>query len=357
MSRQATIVELSEDDRGTLESWIRSGSTEQRLVLRARIILGAADGESTMSIASRLGVLPTTVSKWRIRFSSAGIAGLSDAARSGAPERYGEKTEKRILDMLDKPAPEGYNTWTGDLLAKALGDVSPDHVWRVLRAHGIHLMRRRSWCISADPEFATKAADIVALYLSPPENAIVLCVDEKPSIQALERAQGWLRLPNGKALTGFSHEYKRHGTTTLFGALEVATGQVTAGHYNRKRRREFLDFMNEVVAGYPKDMELHVILDNLSTHKPKEDRWLARHPNVRFHFTPTHASWLNQIEVWFSILWRQALRGASFVSPRQVRQAIDRFIEAYSQVAHPFEWRKAVVHQGRLKHNYAELCK
>jgi len=180
---------------------------------------------------------------------------------------------------------------------------------------------------------------------------------KKPSIQALERAQGWLKLPNGKALTGFSHEYKRHGTTTLFGALEVATGQVKAGHYNRKRRREFLDFMNEAVAGYSEDVELHVILDNLSTHKPKEDRWLARHPNVRFHFTPTHASWLNQIEVWFSILWRQALRGASFVSPRQVRDAIDHFIEAYSQVAHPFEWKKAVVYQGHLKHNYTELCK
>jgi len=356
MSRQATVVDLSEDDRRTLENWIRSGSTEQRLVLRAKIILAAADAEATTSIASRLGVCPSTVSKWRTRFPSLGIAGLWDSARSGAPERYGEETEKRILATLDEMPPEGYSAWTGDLLAKALGDVSSDHVWRVLRRHGIHLMRRHSWCISTDPEFAAKAADIVGLYLSPPENAVVLCVDEKPSIQALERAQGWLRLPNGKTLTGFSHEYKRHGTTTLFGALEVATGQVKAGHYNRKRRREFLDFMNELVAAYPKDTELHVILDNLNTHKPKEDRWLKRHPNVHFHFTPTHASWLNQIEVWFSILWRQALRGASFTSPRQVRQAIDRFIEAYSQVAHPFEWKKAVVHQGHLKHNYVDLC-
>ena len=357
MSRQATVIKMSEDDRRTLESWIRSGSTEQRLVLRARIILAAAEGEATLNIANRLGVWPTTVSKWRMRFSFLGIAGLSDCARSGAPERYGEDAEKRILAKLDEPPPEGYNAWTGDRLAEAMGDVSADYVWRVLRRHGIHLTRRRSWCVSTDPEFAAKAADIVGLYLSPPENAVVLCVDEKPGIQALERAQGWLRLPDGKSLTGFAHEYKRHGTTTLFGALEVATGQVKAGHYNRKRRREFLDFMNELVASYPNDMELHVILDNLNTHKPKEDRWLLRHPNVHFHFTPTHASWLNQIEVWFSILWRGALKGVSFTSPRQVRQAIDRFIEAYIQVAHPFEWKKAIVHQGHLKHNYSDLCK
>lgn len=355
MSRQATVVELLEDDRRTLEGWVRSGSTEQRLVTRAKMVLAAAEGEATMNIASRLSVYPTTVSRWRMRFASMGIAGLSDAARSGPPERYGEQTEKRILALLDEAPPTGYATWNGKLLAEALGDVSADQVWRVLRRHGIYLMRRRSWCISTDPEFATKAADIVGLYLSPPENAIVLCVDEKPSIQALERAQGWLRLPNGKALTGFCHEYKRHGTTTLFGALEVATGQVKAGHYSRKRRREFLDFMNELVAGYPGDVELHLILDNLSTHKPKEDRWLKRHPNIHFHFTPTHASWLNQIEIWFSILWRQALRGASFTSPRQVRQAIDRFIEAYGQTAHPFEWKKAVVHQKCLENNHSDL--
>lgn len=357
MSRQATVVDLSKDDRRTLRDWVHSGSTEQRLVTRAKIVLAASEGESTMNIASRFNVYPTTVSRWRIRFASMGVAGLSDAPRPGPPERYGEQTEKRILAMLDEPPPPGYATWNGNLLAKALGDVSADQVWRVLRKRGIHLMRRRSWCVSADTEFATKAADIVGLYLSPPENAIVLCVDEKPNIQALERAHGWLRLPNGKALTGFSHEYKRHGATTLFGALEVATGQVRAGHYARKRRREFLDFMNEVVADYPNDVEIHVILDNLSTREPKQDRWLARHPNAHFHFTPTHASWLNQIEVWFSILWRQALREASFVSPHQARQAIDRFIEAYSQVAHPFEWKKAVVRQGHLKHNHSDLCK
>jgi transposase len=226
----------------------------------------------------------------------------------------------------------------------------------VLRRHGISLQRRRSWCISTDPEFASKAADIVGLYLDPPENVLVLSVDEKPSIQALERAQGWLRLPNGKALTGYNHEYARHGTTTLFAALETATGLVKAGHFQRRRRKEFLAFMNDLVADYP-DREIHVILDNLSTHKPKRDGWLSRHKNIFFHYTPTHASWLNQIEVWFGILTRQALRNASFTSPRQLREAIDRFVEAYNEQAAPFEWKKQQVFPKTLKPHYADLCR
>ena len=183
----------------------------------------------------------------------------------------------------------------------------------------------------------------------------MICVDEKPHIQALERAQGWLKLPNGKALTGFSHGYKRHGTTTLFAALNVATGQVKSGHYKRRRRREFLDFMNEVITDYP-DQEIHVILDNLNTHKPKRDRWLSRHKNVHFHYTPTHASWLNQIEIWFSILSRRTLKGASFTSPQQVRNAIDLFIAAYNKEGAPFEWRKREVHPVGLKKHYSNLC-
>jgi transposase len=357
MPWQATPIHLTDAERGTLSSWVRAASTEQRLALRAKIILAADRGQTTTAIAAQLGVTPVTVSKWRTRFARQGLAGLPDAPRPGKPRRYSDETERRILAQLDAPPPEGYASWNGRLVAAALGDVSPDQVWRVLRRHGISLQRRRSWCVSTDPEFAQKAADVVGLYLAPPENAVVLCVDEKPSIQALERAQGWLKLPNGQALTGFSHEYTRHGTTTLFAALEVATGLVQAGHYHRRRRREFLDFMNELVAGYPTDVELHVILDNLNTHKPKHDRWLARHPNVRFHYTPTHASWLNQIETWFSILWRQALRGASFTSPQQVRQAIDRFLAAYNQQAAPFEWRQTPVHQGRLHPYYADLRK
>ena len=218
------------------------------------------------------------------------------------------------------------------------------------------LERRRSWCVSTDPEFERKAADIIGLYLAPPRNAIVLAVDEKPHIQALERAQGWLRLPNGKALTGFAHEYTRHGTSTLFAALNVASGQVKAGHYQRRRRAEFLDFMNQVLAEHPRG-EIHVVLDNLSTHKPKEDHWLRAHPRVRFHFTPTHASWLNQIEVWFSLLSRQALAHASFTNTAQLRQAIDDFIAAYNPKAHPFAWTKVRVRQKKFADKYANLTK
>jgi transposase len=194
--------------------------------------------------------------------------------------------------------------------------------------------------VSTDPEFSRKASEIVGLYLNPPENAIVLGVDEKPGIQALERAQGYIRLPNGRAVSGFAHEYERHGIMTLFAALEIATGLVKAGYYKRRRRREFLDFMNGVIEVYGKEKEIHVILDNLSTHKPKSDRWLKSHPNVHLLFTPTHASWHNQIECWFSILSRQALHGASFVDVKQLREAINHFINAYNEQSAPFEWRQ-----------------
>lgn len=356
MSRQATPIQLLDDERETLEKWIRSHKTEQRFLLRSRIILLAADGLPTKEISKKLEVREATVSQWRTRFYNRRLEGLQDAPRSGKPKVYNEETELRILNQLDEDPPSGYSTWSGKLVANALGDVSEHQIWRVLRKHGIHLQRRHSWCISTDPQFAEKAADIVGLYLSPPDNAVVISVDEKPAIQALERAQGYLKLPNGKAITGYNHEYKRHGTTTLFAALNIATGQVNAGHYNRRRRREFLDFMNSVIADY-QDKEIHVILDNLKTHKPKHERWLPRHKNVHFHYTPTHASWLNQIEIWFSILTRKALRGASFVSVKQLREAISNFLESYNKDAAPFEWKKTKVKAVPLKDSYAKLRK
>jgi transposase len=355
MSGKAKEIILTEEERRQVESWVRASTTEQRLVTRARIVLDSAAGRMTKEIARSLALRPATVSKWRIRFSRQGVPGISDAPRGGGRHKYDATTERRILTTLDDPPPEGYAKWSGKLLAKSLGDVSDDQVWRLLRKHGIHLQRRRNWCVSTDPQFAQKAADIVGLYLEPPKNALVICVDEKPSIQALERAQGWLRLPNGEAVRGFNHEYERHGTTTLFAALDIATGMVQTGHYPRRRRREFLDFMNEVIVNWP-DKKIHVVLDNLNTHKPKEDRWLKRHSNVHFHFTPTHASWLNQAECWFSILWRQALDGASFTSVCQVRQAIDKFVAVYNPEATPFEWHKRTITPTSFKHHYADLC-
>jgi transposase len=346
--RKTALVRLSEDERTTLRDWTRKGKSENRLVERARVILLADEGRTNQQIARQLHTRTARVSKWRQRFAANRLAGLQDAARSGKPAKYDEVTEKRVLQLLDEAPPKGYAQWNGNLLAERLGDVSKTQVWRVLRRRDICLQRRRSWCISTDPEFGPKAADVVGLYLNPPENALVLSVDEKPSIQALERAQGYLRLPNGKAVNGFSHCYKRHGTTTLFAALEVTTGLVKTGHYPRRRRREFLDFMNEVVDAHP-GREIHVVLDNLNTHKPKDDRWLKRHPKVHFHFIPTYSSWLNQIECWFSILSRQALRGASFTSPQQLRKAIDDFVAVYNEAAAPFEWKKAVVFPSRPK--------
>lgn len=280
MPYTATEITLSGEEQKALEQRVRSAKTEQRQVLRSRIVLGAGQGVATNEIARRLGVRPATVSKWRTRFAEEGLSGLEDAPRSGAPAIYDEMTERRILAQLDEPIPGGETVWTARLIARELRCVSVDHVWRVLRKHGIHLQRRRSWCISTDPEFARKAADIVGLYLAPPDNAIVICVDEKPSIQALERAQGYLKLYDGTTSRGFSSRYKRHGTTTLFAVLEVATGMIRAGHYRRRRRRrrEFLDFMNHLIAGYPSDQELHVVLDNLATHKKKHGTWLSVTP-------------------------------------------------------------------------------
>lgn len=340
--RKATLIEPSAEERVTLEGWVRSGTTEQRVVERARIVLLAADGAGSRSIARALGCARGMVSKWRLRFAEEGAAGLADRPRSGKPKIYGAAADRRILAALERPPPVGFARWTAPLIAKELGDVSDQYVWRFLRAQRIALAGRRSWCVSTDPEFAAKAADIVGLYLDPPDNAIVLAVDEKPAIQALERAQGYLKLPNGRALTGFAHEYKRRGTTTLFAALDVATGQIKTQHAKRRRRVEFLAFMNDVIADHP-EREIHVVLDNLNTHKPKQDRWRAHHPNVHFHFTPTHASWLNQVEIWFSILSRSTLHGASFTSVRQLRAAIDAFIAAYNPHATPFQWCKATI--------------
>ena len=352
--QEATPIVLTEQERSTLEVMIRSPKTEHGIVERARIVLLAAQGRSTRSIASELGTWPGRVSRWRMRFAAQRLAGLNDLPRPGATPRYGGDTDKRILALLDQPPPAGYGRWTAPLLSRELGDVSDQYIWRFLRANKIDLAARKSWCQTDDAEFVAKAADIVGLYLDPPQDAIVLAVDEKPHIQALERAQGYLKLPNGRTLSGRSHDYKRNGTSTLFAALEVATGQVTTAHYKRRRRVEFLDFMNHIVADYP-DREIHVIIDNLSTHKPKRDRWLARHPNVRFHFTPTYSSWLNQIEIWFSILQASSLAGASFTTIQQLRDHIDAFVQSYNTRAVPFVWTKTLVHQKPLKSRFSDL--
>ena len=352
--QEATPIILTEEERTVLEGMVRSPKTARALSERARMVLLAAEGRSTRSIAAELGCWPARVSRWRMRFAADRLAGLLDKPRPGAVAKYDAGTDRRILAQLDAPPPPGFARWTGPLLAQALGDVSDQYIWRFLRRHKIDLSGGKSWCQSNDPDFVPKAAEIVGLYLDPPEDAIVLAVDEKPHIQALERAQGYLKLKDGRALVGHGHTYKRHGTTTLFAALNVATGEVQTRHYKRRRRREFLDFMNHVVAAHP-EREIHVVLDNLNTHKPKRDRWLQAHPRVHFHYTPNYASWLNQVEIWFSILSRAALKGASFTSPAELRQAIDAFVKAHNQNAKPFKWVSDNTKQKPLKSRYRDL--
>src|ERR1700728_1564676 len=287
----ATTVVWTPEERQVLEALAGSRKAEGRMRDRAQIVLLASTGVASRAIARELGCTPGTVSKWRVRYASQRMAGLSETGDRGNDPKYGSEHGQRILALLDKPPPAGYSNWTAPLLARELVDIHEQYIWRFLRAQKIDLSGRKSWCQSTDPDFVPKAADIVGLYMAPPTNAVVLSVDEKPSIQALERAQGYLKFPNGRAMTGQSHDYKRHGTTTLFAALEVATGKVLAAHSKRRRRVEFLGFMNSVVAAFP-NRELHVILDNLNTHN-RNERWLKKHPSVQFHFTPTRASWLN----------------------------------------------------------------
>jgi transposase len=328
MIRDAVAVRLSPEERAVLEAKLRAPTTEQRQVFRARIVLLAAEERSTRSIARELGTMPRTVSGWRGRFAREGLAGLEDRPHPGPAPKYDSATGRRILALLDEPPPNGYARWTGPLLAEALGDVHEQQVWRFLRAQKIDLSGRKSWCESNDPEFAAKAADVVGLYIAPPENAIVICVDEKPSIQALERAQGYLKLPTGRALTGHSHDYKRNGTSTLFAAFEVATGKVTVAHKKRRRRVEFLDFMNDIVAVYG-DTAIRVILDNLNTHKPKNDRWLKRNPTC---ISTSRRRALHGSTRWKfgSRSWKESpCRLPPSNSVAQLREHIDAFIEAY----------------------------
>lgn len=289
MSRVAAAIECGDADRKELERLSKSRTEEARVVERANIVLGCLAGRRNDEVAAQLGIQAATVGMWRKRFASDGLAGLRDRPRSGKPAVYPAlELRQRILKQLEAPPPAGLSGWDGGTLAKALG-VSDDAVWRILRKEGIQLRRHRSWCVSTDPEFSAKAADIVGLYLSPPQNAFVISVDEKPSIQALERRTGYVCTSSGKIVRGMKSTYKRHGTINLFAALNVATGQIRSKTTQTKKRPDFQAFMEELVADIPENQQVHVILDNYSTHKKNHD-WLDKHPNVHFHFTPTSAS-------------------------------------------------------------------
>ncbi len=353
MPRKPPEISIPASDRETLIRWSSSRTLAHQTVERAKMILACGERKPVKLIAKELKTYPNKVIYWRNRYVDIGLDGLLDKPRSGRPVKYDRAFRDKILKLIGSQPPKGYATWDGPLLAKAL-DVPADAVWSVLRKEGIHLQRQRSWCISTDRNFASKAADIIGLYLSLPLNAIVICVDEKPSIQALERKTGFVMTDNKKVVRGYKSTYKRHGTLNLFAALEVSTGLVRGKVTEKKKREDFQSFMDDVVNEYPEDHEIHVILDNYCTHK-KNEEWLLKHKNVHFHFTPTSASWLNQVEIWFGIFTRKALRGASFTSPGELKQRIVDFIEQYNPESKPFKWRKRKVVGSQLQDTIENL--
>ena len=354
MPRHAPELECSTEDRASLVALSKNATAEARTVERARIILACLEGKEIQQVARELRVSVPCVSKWRQRFSLWGLRGLHDWPRPGKPIKYDAAFRNRVLALLEETPPPGMSHWDGPAVAEKL-NASVHAVWRVLRREGIYLQRRRSWCVSTDKEFAPKAADVVALYLNPPLNALVLSVDEKPSIQAIERATGYVETDSGKVVRAMKSTYKRHGTLNLFAALEVGTGQVRTKFTEYKKRADFLGFLDDVLADQPKDKEIHVILDNYSPHKRNDD-WLAKFDGrVQFHFTPTSASWLNQIEIVFSLLQRKTLNGGSFKSKDQLREAIEAFFRRHNERAKPFRWRKREVKGSQLKNTVVNL--
>jgi transposase len=326
---------LREHDRDELVGLTRSSSVGAGLAARARIVLLAAEGTPNVEIARLLGVSRPTVNAWRARYAEHGLAGLADVKRSG---RKRSIDQRRIVTETLRPPPKslGVTHWSSRLLADRLG-TSHVTVAAAWKRYGVKPWKAETFKFSTDPELEAKVADIIGLYLAPPENAIVLCCDEKSQIQALNRTQKTLPMQPDYAEQR-THDYVRHGTTTLFAALEIATGRVTGVCKNRHRHQEFLAFLKHVARAYP-NRELHLVMDNYAAHKhPNVKAWLASNPRIRVHFTPTSSSWLNLVEVWFSIIERQAIHRGSFPSVRDLMIKIRAFIDGWNDRCHPFIW-------------------
>lgn len=351
MSRVSRVVQCCEETLKKLQELIAKRTTQSGLVQRAKIVLECLKGETVQNIAQNTHTSPTTIMRWKGRFIESGLEGLVDKPRSGRPTHIDLAFKKSVLEKLEQDPPAGFGQWDGALLAQELG-VSKHSVWKLLRQERISLARKRTWCISTDPEFVSKAADIVGLYLAPPDNALVICVDEKPNIQALERLTGYAVSSDKKLIHGIESTYKRNGTRNLFAALEVASGHIhgSVTPTQEKTKIGFLSFMDSLLSKLPTTEEYHVILDNHSIHK-RHDAWLAKNPHVFFHYTPTSASWLNMVEIWFGILTRKSLRKKSFSSTSELACHIESFISAYNTNAHPFVWKKREVKGSQLKNN------
>lgn len=337
------VTTLRRGDRAILEQWVRARTTSHRVVERARIVLASADGHGGDAICAMLGVSRPTVSRWLDRYDAQGATGLeADRPRSGRPRQITAADEAAIVDAtLRTPAPDGGTHWSTRLMAAQVG-VHQTTVARIWRAHGLKPHLVETFKVSTDPEFVAKLRDVVGLYVDPPKRAVVFSVDEKSQIQALNRTQPGLPLKKGRAGT-MTHDYERHGTTTLFAALNVATGRIEHACLPRHRRDEFLRFMTRVERRVPKGLSVHVILDNYATHKtPEVESWLRQHPRVHFHFTPTSASWLNLVERFFSELTTRQLRRLAVTSVRELERAIQQYIAHRNADPTPFTWTASV---------------
>ena len=335
--RIADALLLREGDRAELERLTRSSTVPAGMAARARIVLLAADATPNHQIAEKVGVSRPTVNKWRSRYTERGLDGLADDPRPG-PARTVDQRRIITETLTQPPKGLGVTHWSSRLLAQRLG-MSHVTIAEAWKQFGVKPWKAETFKFSTDPELEAKVTDVVGLYLAPPENAIVLCVDEKSQIQALNRTQKVLPLQPGHAEQRTS-DYVRHGTTTLFAALEIATGKVTGLGKNRHRHQEFLAFLKHLARAYP-DQELHLVMDNYATHKrPEVKAWLAANPRIHIHFTPTSGSWLNLVEVWFGIIERQAIRRGVLPSVRDLMIKIRAFINGWNARKHPFIWTK-----------------
>ena len=331
---------LSTPERQVLEGWARRRKTSQALALRSRIVLASADGASVTAVAAELGVSRDTVRKWRRRFMVSRLEGLGDDPRPGAPRKItDEQVELVITKTLEERGPGEDTHWSTRSMAAATG-MSQSAVSRIWRAFGLKPHLVQTWKLSADPQFIDKVRDVVGLYLNPPEKALVLAVDEKSQIQALDRTAPCLPiLPTTPAR--MTHDYVRHGTTSLFAALDITSGSVIAQHYRRHRHQEFLRFLKLIDAAVPNGLELHLVCDNYATHKtPDVKKWLLRHPRFHLHFTPTSSSWMNLVERWFAELTNRKLRRSAHRSVTELEADIRRWINAWNKDPKPFVWTK-----------------
>ena len=330
-------LEMTEQTRQQLESMAKSRSLAHGLVRRAEIVLLAAEGWPNKAIGEAVGLSQVTVGKWRRRFVEHGLNGLYDELRPGAPRSISDEQVAEVVYKTLKTKPKDETQWTVRSMGEETG-LTKDAVHRIWRTFGLKPHRTESFKLSTDPFFVDKVRDVVGLYLNPPDHAVVLCVDEKSQVQALERSQPLLPLGLGYA-EGVTHDYKRHGTTTLFAALDVATGEVLTQCKPRHRHQEFLQFLRHIDANVPADLDVHLILDNYGTHKyARVKKWLASRPRFHLHFTPTYASWLNQVEIWFNIITRRAIRRGSFRKVKELIQSIERYTAKWNANAHPFVW-------------------